>query len=107
MSAEKTTLLVIDDSPLDTSVLAEILKAEHHVLGATSSEAALGVLHSGKLPDLIVLDVMMPGIGGLQFASTDQAGRLSGVTGLPGRPHRRRRYSSLLKRPFPQGIRSP
>lgn len=68
MSAvEKTTVLVIDDSPLDISVLTEILKAEHHVLGATGPEAAFGVLHSGKLPDLIILDVMMPEIDGLQL----------------------------------------
>ena len=68
MSAvEKTTVLVIDDSPLDISVLTEILKTEHHVLGATGPDAALGVRRSGKLPDLIILDVMMPGMDGLQF----------------------------------------
>ena len=66
-TVEKTTVLIIDDSPLDISVLTEILKAEHHVLGATPPEAALGVLRSAKLPDLIILDVMMPAINGLRL----------------------------------------
>ena len=54
-------------SSSDISVLTGILKTEHRVLGATSPGAALDVLHSGKRPDLIILDVMMPGIDGLQL----------------------------------------
>jgi two-component system sensor histidine kinase/response regulator len=68
MSAtSKATVLVIDDSPLDITVLSEILKTEYRVLGATKPEAALDILGSGKLPDIILMDVMMPGIDGLQF----------------------------------------
>ena len=77
---EKPTILIIDDSPVDISVLTEILKAEHHVLGATSSEAALGILRSGKLPDLIILDVMMPGTDGLQLCREIKAAPLTAKT---------------------------
>ena len=61
------TVLVIDDSPLDVAVLREILKADYRVLGATGPESALKILHSEKPPDLVLLDIMMPDVDGLQL----------------------------------------
>ena len=60
-----TTVLIIDDSPSDIAVQAEALRPAHHVLSATNPEAAFEIIRSGARPDLVVLDVMMPGTDGL------------------------------------------
>ena len=65
MNVVRSSVLVIDDSPIDISVLAEALRVEHQVLCATSPEAAFDLLHAGAKPDLVVLDVVMPGRDGL------------------------------------------
>ncbi|GAB2837401.1 hypothetical protein GCM10027277_00220 [Pseudoduganella ginsengisoli] len=59
-------ILIVDDMPANLGVLQQMLEAEgYQVLAATSGERALAI--AGQfLPDLIVLDVMMPGIGGLE-----------------------------------------
>jgi signal transduction histidine kinase len=64
-SPDRQTVLVIDDSPVDIAVLSEILRQEYSVLGATSATTALEMLHSTTVPDLILLDVLMPGVDGL------------------------------------------
>lgn len=61
------TILVVDDSPVDIAVLSEMLRQEYSVLGATSAISAMEILHSSKVPDLILLDVLMPGLDGLGF----------------------------------------
>ncbi len=66
-SPERRTILVVDDSPVDIAVLSEILRQEFAVLGATTAVSALEILHSPKVPDLILLDVLMPGLDGLGF----------------------------------------
>jgi len=66
-SQERRTILVVDDSPVDLAVLSEMLRQEYSVLGATNATSALEILHSSKVPDLILLDVMMPGLDGLEF----------------------------------------
>jgi signal transduction histidine kinase len=60
-----TAVLVIDDSPTDMALQAEALRPEHQVLCATNPEAAFELIRSGARPDLVVLDVMMPGADGL------------------------------------------
>jgi signal transduction histidine kinase len=64
---DQRTILIIDDSSTDLAVLSEMLKTEYCVLCASSASAALEILHSPKIPDLILLDVMMPNLDGLAF----------------------------------------
>ncbi|MCS6813854.1 MAG: EAL domain-containing protein [Cyanobacteria bacterium] len=64
--ALKGRILVVDDTPNNTRLLAAAL--EHYgyeVCVATSGKAALSLVAS-YLPDLILLDVMMPGMDGYQ-----------------------------------------
>lgn len=60
------TILVIDDMPDNIEVLRGILRPEYRVLAATSGQEALDLLEGGLAPDLILLDVMMPGMDGTQ-----------------------------------------
>jgi signal transduction histidine kinase len=59
-------ILIVDDNPNNTKVLFELLKqAGYRVLVAKSGESALERLQSVS-PDLILLDVMMPGVDGFE-----------------------------------------
>ena len=66
-AVERGTVLIVDDSPLDIAVHSEILRANHRVLSAADPESAFDLLRSGLRPDLVLLDVMMPGKDGLAF----------------------------------------
>jgi len=57
------TLLLVDDSPSNLSLLTELLKQDHRIRVATSGERALEIATANP-PDLILLDVMMPGLSG-------------------------------------------
>ena len=62
--APPSTILVVDDNPVNLQVLARTLDgAGHRILAARSGKAALEIAHRIK-PDLILLDVMMPDMGG-------------------------------------------
>jgi putative two-component system response regulator len=58
------TILVVDDAPENLAVLSELLMPHYRVLAASSGEAALRIVGKGAAPDLILLDVMMPGMDG-------------------------------------------
>ncbi|MBK8273329.1 MAG: two-component system response regulator [Sphingomonadales bacterium] len=60
------TILAVDDSPENLSILSELLQPSFRVLVATSGERALRLTSSAPFPDLILLDVMMPGMDGYQ-----------------------------------------
>jgi putative two-component system response regulator len=62
--ATNATILIVDDSPENLLVLSELLRPQYRVLAATSGEGALRVARSLPAPDLILLDVMMPGMDG-------------------------------------------
>ena len=60
------TILIVDDQPVNLKVLLEVLKKQQfHTLVADSGERALATLEKTE-PDLILLDVMMPGMDGFQ-----------------------------------------
>ena len=59
-----TTVLVVDDDPLNRRLLLRGLRHQgHETLEADSGEAALALLESTS-PDVVLLDVLMPGIDG-------------------------------------------
>lgn len=58
-------ILVVDDEPAVTDLLAyNLRKAGYEVLTAANGTDALSVLRQAS-PDLILLDLMLPGVGGL------------------------------------------
>lgn len=66
-------ILVIDDAPENIQAISAILRAEgYQVLVATDGERGLGVL--GKvIPDLLLLDVLMPGLDGYEVCQRIKA----------------------------------
>ncbi|WP_053160262.1 HD-GYP domain-containing protein [Pseudomonas sp. P1.8] len=62
------TLLVVDDTPDNLMLMTDLLKDRYRVKAANSGEKALRVLQGDTLPDLILLDIMMPGMSGHEVA---------------------------------------
>ncbi len=62
------TVLIVDDEPLNIAVVAEILEKRYHLLVATNGEKALQIVFSDIKPDLILLDIVMPGMNGFEVA---------------------------------------
>jgi twitching motility two-component system response regulator PilH len=59
-------VLIIDDSPTETYKLTSILeKNGHTVMTADNAESGLA-LAKKELPDLVLMDVVMPGLNGFQ-----------------------------------------
>jgi twitching motility two-component system response regulator PilH len=59
-------ILIIDDSPTDTRVFSTVLeKNGHEVLSAGSAEDGIEVCKR-ELPDLVLMDVILPGMNGFQ-----------------------------------------
>jgi CheY-like chemotaxis protein len=58
-------LLVEDSEDIQTMVAFRLRKAGHKVLTADNGEDALALVEEGGAPDVVVLDVMMPGMDGL------------------------------------------
>lgn len=67
MSLQKLshTVLVVDDTPENIDLLSAVLEPYYRVKVATSGERALQLVMGNSPPDLILLDVVMPGLSGL------------------------------------------
>ncbi|PPD31766.1 MAG: diguanylate cyclase response regulator [Methylomonas sp.] len=62
----KPLILIVDDTPTNIQVLAENLIKDYKVKVAASGGAALEIIARQGLPDLILLDVMMPEMDGYE-----------------------------------------
>jgi two-component system cell cycle response regulator DivK len=60
------TILLVEDHPMNRKLFRDILEIKFTVVEATSAEAALELLQSVK-PDLILLDIQLPGMDGLSL----------------------------------------
>ncbi len=61
---EKPTILVIDDTPENLSLMQVLLRDLYLLKGANNGERGLEIAQAEPAPDLILLDVMMPGMDG-------------------------------------------
>jgi putative two-component system response regulator len=74
------TILVVDDAPENLQILSALLKGRYRVKLASSGEKALRLLEEGGGIDLVLLDVMMPGIDGHEVCRRMKAHpRLGGI----------------------------
>ncbi len=62
----KPTILVVDDAPDNLSLISELLRDRYKLKVANNGEKALKIAHAESKPDLILLDVMMPGLSGFE-----------------------------------------
>jgi putative two-component system response regulator len=73
MSSPAATILVVDDELKNCKLLEAMLRPEGYLtLTAANGEEALASI-AEQAPDLILLDIMMPGMDGYQVASTLKA----------------------------------
>lgn len=64
--AGEATVLVVDDTPANLSLMSSLLKDTYKVKVANNGERALEIAQSDTPPDLILLDIMMPGLDGYE-----------------------------------------
>jgi signal transduction histidine kinase len=60
----KARILIVDDTPENIRLLVETLKDDHILLATKSGEKGLRLARTEPRPDLILLDIMMPGMDG-------------------------------------------
>lgn len=66
---ESLHVLVVDDKPANVALLTAMLKKMgHQAVSASSGEEALDLFRQRR-PDMVLMDVMMPGIGGYEAIS--------------------------------------
>ena len=70
-------LLIVDDQRAHILALHQIFKDDHDVFMATSGTEALAFCRTQPLPDLILLDVVMPEMDGLQVCTALKADALT------------------------------
>ena len=67
------TILVVDDNEANLRLINAVLKTRsYHLLEAMSGEVALEIL-TNERPALVLMDVQMPGLSGIEVARTIRA----------------------------------
>jgi CheY-like chemotaxis protein len=65
-------ILVVDDQAEIINLIADLLDAKYEVYPAKSTARAFSLLHTTRF-DLILLDILMPGMTGIEFLEYAQA----------------------------------
>ena len=69
-AAQKKILFVDDDKFLLDMYALKFSKAGYDVKTADSTDAALKMIRDGYVPDVMLCDIVMPGMDGLEFVAT-------------------------------------
>ena len=80
-NGKRVTILIVDDSPDSIALLSSLLKDLYRVKVAITGEKALEVASANDAPDLILLDIMMPGLDGYETCRRLKSN--SGTAGIP------------------------
>jgi two-component system sensor histidine kinase ChiS len=65
---KKTRILAVDDEPVNLLILVNHLKMEgYEIITSESAEPVEAMIESGDIPDLILLDVMLPNVSGYEI----------------------------------------
>jgi DNA-binding response OmpR family regulator len=64
---KRPTLLIVDDSRLMCEFIALFLSSKYDVITQTDARRALELIHSGLRPDIILSDLYMPNMTGIEF----------------------------------------
>ncbi len=73
ISSVKSTLLIVDDIPGNLHTLMNTLGDNYRFITAKSGEQALKKLQGEIVPDLILLDIVMPGMDGYELCKKIKA----------------------------------
>src|SRR5512136_3276004 len=91
----EASILVVEDEPSIREVVSVYLKrAGYQVSLAADGEAALTAL-AGRLPDLVVLDLMLPKVDGLEITRWLRAHSETPIIMLTARREERDRIAGL------------
>ena len=66
---QRKTVLLVDDAPANIQVVTSILKDIYKIRVATNGAKALALAKDAPLPDLVLLDVMMPEMDGYEVCT--------------------------------------
>ena len=78
---EKHKILVVDDDNIHLTMVERELKQDYDVVIAQSGKEALGLFYQGLVPQLVLLDLIMPGMDGW-----DTYNRIKAISGLYNTP---------------------
>jgi DNA-binding NtrC family response regulator len=83
----RARILIVDDEPQLVLAFRRYISRRHHVEGVISAEEALVLIENGKRFDLLLCDLMMPGVSGMELYEAllagwpEQAARVVLMTG--------------------------
>lgn len=70
-------ILIVDDTPLNLALLGNILSEEYEVQVATNGVSALEIAARDPVPDLVLLDIMMPDMNGYEVCRRLKGSRIT------------------------------
>ena len=80
MSKEKNVILIVDDMEINRVVLAETFKDNYEIIEGENGEEALKVINSNDRVAAVLLDLLMPVMGGIDvLREMNKSGRINNV----------------------------
>ncbi|TDF38349.1 diguanylate cyclase [Alteromonadaceae bacterium M269] len=73
---ERASVLIVDDEPINISLLAEFLSKDYQILFSTSGAEAIELVRT-KRPDLVLLDIGLPDIDGYEVCKQLKANQMT------------------------------